>query len=146
MEFFTLGRSDVQRLAKDKPQIAEELVEYCRKRMIANLLRTSALFRQFDDDTRFDMIGRFKRLGFQPGARIIEQGQPGKGLYVLATGEVEVSVVKDGQEPVVVANLNPGQVFGEISLLRDQATNATVSARGAEPAHYFSPARTFNGS
>ncbi|MBC7794370.1 MAG: cyclic nucleotide-binding domain-containing protein, partial [Clostridia bacterium] len=39
-----------------------------------------------------------------------------------------VSVSKDGGDPVVVANLGPGQVVGEISLLHDQPANATVLA------------------
>ncbi len=129
VEYFELSRADVQTLAGSKPKIAEELVEYCRKRMVANLLRSSPLFKRFDDKTRFKLLTDFQRQGFAPGAKIIAQGDTGKGLYVLATGEVEVSVDKDG-ENVVVANLGPGEVFGEISLLKDQATTATVTARG----------------
>jgi CRP-like cAMP-binding protein len=130
VEVFELSRGDVEKLAAKKPKIAEELVEYCRKRLIGNLLRTSPLFKSFDEDTRFNLIGRFQRTGFLPGAKIIEQGQPGKGLFVIATGEVEVAVAKDGAAPVVVANLGPGDVIGEISLLKDSATTATVTARG----------------
>lgn len=130
VEYFELSRSDVQELAAKKPQIAEELVEYCRKRLIANLLRSSPLFTRFDDSTRYALLERFVRQGFQPGQHLIEQGKPGNGLYVIATGEVEVSIKKDGAEPVVVANLGPGEVVGEISLLKEQDTNATVTARG----------------
>ncbi len=130
VEYFELSRKDVQSLAQSKPQIAEELVEYCRKRLIANLLRSSPLFKRFDDDTRYQLLDQFQRQGFQPGAAIITQGDQGTGLFVLATGEVEVAVTKDGGDPVVVANLNAGEVFGEISLLKDQPTNATVKARG----------------
>jgi len=129
IEYFELSRADVQALASSKPQIAEELVEYCRKRLIANLLRASPLFKRFDDDTRYGLLERFQRQGFQPGNKIIEQGQPGAGLFVIATGEVEVTVDKDG-EPVVVASLTPGEVFGEISLIKHQPTTATVTARG----------------
>jgi len=130
VELFMLNRQDVGKLANEKPQIAEELVEYCRKRMIANLLRTSPIFNHFDDDTRFDMIGRFQRVGYKTGAKLIEQGQAGQGLFVIAAGEVEVTVQKDDGASVVVANLGPGQVVGEISLLKDQNTMATVSSRG----------------
>lgn len=142
VEIFELSRADVQALAESKPQIAEELVEYCRKRLIANLLRSSPLFKRFDDDTRFRLLEKFQRQGFQPGATIIAQGEQGSGLFVLATGEVEVSVNKEDGEPVVVANLSAGEVFGEISLLKDQPTNATVKARGRTGA-LFLPSEDF---
>ena len=45
-------------------------------------------------------------------------------------GEVEVNVAQDDGESVVVANLGPGEVFGEISLIKHQPTSATVAARG----------------
>lgn len=130
VEVFELTRADVEKLARELPAIAEELVEYARKRLIGNLLQTSPMFKRFDENTRFALIDRFLRVGFAGGARIIEQGKVGTGLYVLAAGEVEVSVQKGDGDPVVVANLAAGDVFGEIALLHDQATTATVTARG----------------
>jgi CRP-like cAMP-binding protein len=130
VEVFELTRGDIEKLAVDKPRIAEELVSYARKRLISNLLRTSPLFSRFDDEARYLLLDRFTRVGFTAGTRIINQGTPGTGLYVIATGEVEVSVAKDQGDAVVVANLGPGQVFGEIALLNDQPTTATVTARG----------------
>ncbi|MEE8408609.1 MAG: cyclic nucleotide-binding domain-containing protein, partial [Myxococcota bacterium] len=53
----------------------------------------------------------------------------GEGLFVIATGDVEVTIEKDGGERVTVANLGPGEVVGEISLLHQQPTTATVTAR-----------------
>lgn len=129
VEYFELSREEIAALSKQKPKIAEELVEYCRKRLVGNLLKTSPLFKRFDEDTRFRLLEKFQRQGFNPGAAIIEQGKAGTGLFVIATGEVEVSVKKDGQSSVVVANLGPGDVFGEIALLKDSATTATVKAR-----------------
>ncbi|MBN1962213.1 MAG: cyclic nucleotide-binding domain-containing protein [Deltaproteobacteria bacterium] len=130
IEIFELTRADVEKLALEKPKIAEELVNYARKRLLSNLLRTSALFAHFNDETRYSLLDRFSRIGFNPGTKIINQGTPGQGLYVIATGEVEVSVAKDDGDSVVVANLGPGEVVGEIALLHDQPTTATVTARG----------------
>ncbi len=127
VEYFELARNDVESLAAQKPQIAEELLEFCRKRMIGNLLNTSPLFKRFDEVTRYTLVDRFARKSVQPGQKIIEEGQPGEGLYAIAAGDVQVSVDKGG-EAVVVATLKPGDVFGEISLLNDQPTTATVTA------------------
>ncbi len=129
VEIFELSRADVTALAKQKPAIAEELVEYCRKRLIGNLVRTSPLFTKFDESTRYLLVDRFQRRGYRAGDAIIKQGKTGEGLFVLATGEVEVSVAGDTGDAVVVASLRPGDVFGEISLLKHQPTNATVRAR-----------------
>lgn len=129
VEVFELSRAEVEQLAKTKPKVAEELVEYARKRLLGNLLRTSPVFKRFDDETRYGLLDKFQRLGVQPGHKLIEQGRAGTGLFVIAAGEVEVSVQKDSGEAVTVANLGAGDVVGEISLLNDAPTTATVSAR-----------------
>ncbi|MEL7304409.1 MAG: cyclic nucleotide-binding domain-containing protein [Myxococcota bacterium] len=129
VEVFELARGDVESLAKAKPVVAEELVEYCRKRLIGNLLQTSPLFKRFDESTRYLLIDSFQRRVYQGGQSLITQGQPGEGLFVLAAGEVDVSVEKDG-ESVSVATLKPGDVVGEISLLHNRPTTATVKAKG----------------
>jgi CRP-like cAMP-binding protein len=129
VELFELSRAEVGALAQGKPKIAEELVEYCRKRLIGNLLQTSPLFKEFDELTRYTLLDQFQRRSLYVNETAIEQREPGAGLYVIATGEVEVTVTKEDGEKVVVANLGPGDVFGEISLIKDQPTTATVRAR-----------------
>lgn len=125
VEVFELARTDVEAMAKTKPAIVEELVAYCRKRLIGNLLQTSPLFKRFDENTRYTLVDHFKRAGFQAGETMIEQGTVGSGLYVVVTGDVQV-VDKEGGR--VLATLGPGEVVGEMSLLRDQPTSARVVA------------------
>lgn len=127
VEYFEIDRKDVEVLAQQKPQIAEELLDYCRKRLIGNLLNTSPLFKHFDDVTRYSLIDRFTRKGFQPGQRIVRAGEQGQGLFVIAAGEVQVSIDREG-ESVVVATLRPGDVFGESSSLHNRGASATVTA------------------
>jgi cAMP-dependent protein kinase regulator len=128
VEYFELGRAEVGQLAKREPKVLQELVAYCRRRLILNLLRTSPLFAQFDESARGRLLERFQTVTFQAGQEIISRGQPASGLYVIASGSVQVQVPTDDGDTTVVASLGPGEVFGEISLLRGGGTTADVIA------------------
>ncbi|MBN1936644.1 MAG: ATP-binding cassette domain-containing protein [Anaerolineae bacterium] len=68
-----------------------------------------------------------KRQRFQPGETIIQQGQEHDHLYIIANGAAEV-YLGDGRAGVV-AELGPGQFFGEMELLqRRSGAVATIKA------------------
>lgn len=56
----------------------------------------------------------------------VEVGDRGDRLYVLVDGEVEVTKHVSGRGDVVLRRLGPGECFGEIALVSDQARSATV--------------------
>ena len=59
------------------------------------------------------------------GTTLVEQGQPSQGVHVLLSGAAEV-VLFDGSCNLTLTRLVPGDVFGEISILTDQAATASV--------------------
>lgn len=107
--------------------IARALDKFTRERLLQNLLATAPLFRPLDRKQRLDLVRRFTAHDVAAGIDVISEGQPGQGLFVLLNGEVDVSKI-DGDEKVLLATLKAGDVFGEISLLHDAPTTATVTA------------------
>ncbi|CAE7405437.1 for [Symbiodinium natans] len=64
---------------------------------------------------------------FEPGHRIIQQGDIGDAFYVVRTGEASVHVEnEDGKKQVAI--LKGGDYFGENALLRDEPRLATIVA------------------
>ncbi len=64
---------------------------------------------------------------FDPGAFLMRQGEPGTFLIVLSTGEVDVSVEKDGKH-YLLKRAGAGEVLGEMALLTGEPRTASVVA------------------
>jgi CRP-like cAMP-binding protein len=62
------------------------------------------------------------------GGVVIEEGQPGTEAFIVARGELEVRRVAHGGEPIVLARLQSGQVFGEMALVSRAPRAASVVA------------------
>lgn len=73
-----------------------------------------------------DSVGVVRHL-FEPGQDIIRQGDVGRAMYIIQAGRVEVVQHRDGTD-TRVAELGPGEHFGEIAVLKDTRRTATVRA------------------
>ena len=82
-----------------------------------------ALFRDLRPAELDVLLSRFVPIEVAAGEVIIRQGESGERFYVVRSGGVEVD--RDGQ---VLAQLGPGEAFGEIALLLDVPRTATVTA------------------
>lgn len=60
------------------------------------------------------------------GVPIVEQGDSGKSVYIIASGSVKVYTVMLSGERVDLAQLWPGDFFGEMSFLTGKPRSATV--------------------
>lgn len=67
-------------------------------------------------------------LRFEAGQRIFKEGDAGDGLYLLQGGKVEISAMVNETRRQVFANIEPGEVFGEMAVVEDQPRSASAFA------------------
>ncbi len=99
------------------PELGREFAEHCRRRMLDNLVKTSPILRSVNPAERGDLVHRFSIRAFEPGERVVTQGQPSDGLFFVASGEVSIVQTDASGEQTVVARLGPGEVLGEVALV-----------------------------
>ncbi len=84
-----------------------------------------------DLDPRKGLEGKNPRIlhreVFFKGKAIIEQGDDGYRAYYIERGRVEV-LVRDGKRQLKVAEMGPGDLFGEMALITNAPRSATVRA------------------
>ena len=69
----------------------------------------------------------FKAKHFSTGDEIIQQGDPGKGLHILRSGNAGISC-KEMDRSIFLAEMSEGALFGEMSFFTGGESSATVTA------------------
>lgn len=88
-----------------------------------SLLREVRLFREVGDEGLAAVAAKATEIAFEAGRMIVRQGEVGTGFFVISSGQARV--IRDGK---TIAELGPGQFFGELSLLDQQPRIANVVA------------------
>lgn len=117
----------VEKAAQKHPRLAEVLAVHARQRLLANLVRTSELFRALGDDDRDELLGKLSTELVAAGTTFIREGQKNEHLWVVVSGRCEVR-----SAGAAIAELGPGAAVGEISLVSGAPAVADVAA--LEPA------------
>jgi len=66
---------------------------------------------------------------FDAGATIVAEGDPGRSMFVVHTGDLVVSKLGDAGRSIRMTDLGPGDFFGEMTLIEMQNRSATVVAQ-----------------
>jgi cAMP-dependent protein kinase regulator len=128
-DIIEVSREALARVTTQIPALKEVLDRFTRERLIKNLMQTSPLFTPFTKAQQSDLLRRFEGHDVEPGTEVIREGEPGQGLFVVLSGELEVVAQAASARPVPLARLTTGDICGEMSLLANQPTSATVRAR-----------------
>jgi len=128
VDLLEVGRQSLAALADELGPVAEALHGFTRERLLGNLMATSALFKPFNRMQQRDLLRRFTSHDVAPGTVVIAEGEDGRGLFVVLSGELDVQRRAHDGSVVTLNQLKIGDVFGEMSLLRNARTAASVIA------------------
>jgi tetratricopeptide (TPR) repeat protein len=92
-----------------------------------DLLKGLAIFEDLSLDEMKDFYNLCEKVTFEAGDVLIEQDQPGKALYIVREGKIQVVAVENGKE-IPITTLPAGVFVGEMSLVDDAPTSARVKA------------------
>jgi cAMP-dependent protein kinase regulator len=121
-------RHALEQVATDEPEIGRALSSFCEQRMLANLVRHSPILSSLPASERAALLGRLERRSLSRGDALLRQDHESDGLFLLASGQVQVRARDQGGETIVLAQLGAGDIVGEISLVLRRAASADVVA------------------
>ncbi len=68
---------------------------------------------------------------FDVGATVVAEGEPGRSMYIVHSGELVVSKLGEAGSAIRMTRLGPGDFFGEMTLIEMQNRSASVVAESA---------------
>ncbi|QAU44812.1 Crp/Fnr family transcriptional regulator [Bradyrhizobium guangzhouense] len=80
-------------------------------------------------DTSLDLlISMLVERQFEAGAAIVAEGEPGRSMFIVKSGRLAVSKQANAGGVIPLSALEPGDFFGEMTLIEMQNRSATVVA------------------
>lgn len=68
---------------------------------------------------------------FDAGTTVVAEGEPGRSMFIVHSGELVVSKLGESGSVIRMSVLEPGDFFGEMTLIEMQNRSATVVAESA---------------
>ena len=106
-----------------------------KRRHYESLLHTVPLLDKLDSYERMNVADALTSQTFDDGDVIIQEGDEADGMYFVESGDVLVTVTKNGQEVIVPTSTTT--YFGEMALLENTPRTATVYANGCVKVAYL---------
>lgn len=122
-----LDRSALMPAMRSQPALAEGILRPARQRMLDRQIRTNLFFAAFAPPDRSAVARRFRLVEVKAGSRIVEQGKPPEGLFVVLAGSFARIDRRSGRE---LATIGIGELCGGDALLDGRPSDHDVVANG----------------
>jgi len=129
LELLEISKQDMDEIVAEFPQVKEVILKFYKQRVLDNLLVLSPLTAVLSAQDRKKLIAGFELREFPPLAAIVKEGDPGDSMFLIKSGQAEVTTIdpKDRRK-LTLARLGPGEFFGEVSLIKNKPRTATITA------------------
>ncbi len=124
-ELLRIDRITLSRVLANHGDVLVAVLRFVRDRLVDRFMRTSPIFRPFDDAERAELSGRFKFLEIEANTVLLASGKRPDGLYIVLAGKFAVK-----RAGTTVATLGPGELIGEAALLSGSVSRSDVVADG----------------
>ncbi|MBI4636374.1 MAG: cyclic nucleotide-binding domain-containing protein [Candidatus Rokubacteria bacterium] len=94
----------------------------------AAFLRQIRLFKEIPQPDLEVLVRRLRERTLKRGQVLFREGDPGDEMFLVRRGTILVSTAVQARVDQVIARIEPGDVFGEMTLLDGEPRSATVQA------------------
>lgn len=122
-----LAATDVTCWTLDRATFRRILLEtnFNRRIMYEDFLRKVDVLAGLTPQERSKLADALSTETYQPGDKIVTEGEIGEKFYLIESGTCEISKKGEG----VIGTIGKGSYFGEVALLNDLPRQATVTAK-----------------
>ncbi|ULL01814.1 cyclic nucleotide-binding domain-containing protein [Bradyrhizobium sp. I71] len=94
-------------------------------------LRATPFFGGLPEPSLDLLISMLVERRFDAGATVVAEGEPGRSMFIVKSGRLAVSKWAGSGSVIPLSGLEPGDFFGEMTLIEMQNRSATVVAESA---------------
>ncbi|MDY0000575.1 MAG: cyclic nucleotide-binding domain-containing protein [Polyangia bacterium] len=124
---YEISRKVIADLTKAEPAFGNTLRAFYRRRLLGTLLASAPFFTVLNETERESLMGRLRFRRVPDGTKIISEGEPGGGFFLILIGQVRISKAEPDGSARTLATLGDGSYFGEMSLLKGGNAVASVT-------------------
>jgi CRP/FNR family cyclic AMP-dependent transcriptional regulator len=100
--------------------------EPANTRVVLRIAKNAAMFRSMNRAALSELVDRSRHVFYESGDVVVSQGDHDSSVYLLLAGRVKVLQGQEGHPDETIAELGPGEIFGELASLETQPRSATV--------------------